>query len=69
VAAGDLPQVSSSFCEQKEPKKLIESGPQQFEHPGAKSTKVFAPLFSKSGRFLKALPELLISLAQHAAIR
>jgi hypothetical protein len=45
-------KVSSSFSEEKEPKRLYEFGTRGFEHPGSHEVKVFAPLFSKSGCFL-----------------
>jgi hypothetical protein len=43
---------SASFCEQKEAKKLCYREPCWFHHHRFSMTKVFAPLFSKSGPFL-----------------
>jgi hypothetical protein len=46
----------ASFCEQKEAKKLYYAGlwASALTQPMAQHKKVFAPLFSKSGRFLNA---------------
>jgi hypothetical protein len=43
---------SASFCEQKEAKNFVSSGPVPFPRHRPKPGEVFAPLFSKSGHFL-----------------
>jgi hypothetical protein len=44
---------SSSFSEEKEPKRLLDSVPQRAHHPGSKVIKVFCAAFlQKSGCLL-----------------
>ncbi|HEY1858603.1 GGDEF domain-containing protein [Acidocella sp.] len=56
AAAGHLRQAKGrpTFCEQKAAKKLCYAGPGlcQQQRPRPSTTKIFAPLFLKSGRFL-----------------
>jgi hypothetical protein len=46
-------QVSATFCEQKVAKKLWSFGPVRFHRLRPSVVEVFAPLFSKSGLFLR----------------
>jgi hypothetical protein len=40
------------FLKKKKQKDFFEFRPKAFQTPGSRIKKVFAPLFSKSGRFL-----------------
>jgi hypothetical protein len=51
-----LKEKRATFCEQKVAKKLCYAGPRALSltQPMAQHKKIYAPLFSKSGRFFSS---------------